>query len=109
MNPGPAPMRSTAATSQASTGLDALATLLAIYTGFTRASRGLMIIRDELSELARADALATGLLLQQVATQTSIPVRQTRAGSLKNQGFARCPGTCRGRIFGWDSATDIGA
>lgn len=31
--------------------LDALATLLAIYTGFARASRGLMIIRDALSEL----------------------------------------------------------
>ena len=31
--------------------LDALATLLAIYTGFARASRGLMIIRDELSKL----------------------------------------------------------
>jgi 4-carboxymuconolactone decarboxylase len=29
--------------------LDALATLLAIYTGFARASRGLIIIRDELS------------------------------------------------------------
>jgi len=31
--------------------LDALATLLAIYTGFARASHGLMIIRDELSKL----------------------------------------------------------
>jgi 4-carboxymuconolactone decarboxylase len=31
--------------------LDALATLLAIYTGFGRASRGLMIIRDELSKI----------------------------------------------------------
>ena len=31
--------------------LDALATLLAIYTGFARASHGLMIIRDELSDL----------------------------------------------------------
>jgi 4-carboxymuconolactone decarboxylase len=31
--------------------LDALATLLAIYTGFAWASRGLMIIRDELSKL----------------------------------------------------------
>ena len=31
--------------------LDALATLLAIYTGFARASRGLMIIRDALSKL----------------------------------------------------------
>ena len=31
--------------------LDALATLLAIYTGFARASHGLMIIRDELSNL----------------------------------------------------------
>jgi len=32
--------------------LDALATLLAIYTGFARASRGLTIIRDELAHLA---------------------------------------------------------
>jgi alkylhydroperoxidase/carboxymuconolactone decarboxylase family protein YurZ len=31
--------------------LDALATLLAIYTGFARASHGLMIIRDALSKL----------------------------------------------------------
>jgi alkylhydroperoxidase/carboxymuconolactone decarboxylase family protein YurZ len=31
--------------------LDELATLLAIYSGFARASRGLMIIRDELSKL----------------------------------------------------------
>jgi alkylhydroperoxidase/carboxymuconolactone decarboxylase family protein YurZ len=31
--------------------LDALATLLAIYTGFARASHGLMIIRDQLSKL----------------------------------------------------------
>ena len=31
--------------------LDALATLLAIYTGFARASHGLMIIRDVLSKL----------------------------------------------------------
>jgi alkylhydroperoxidase/carboxymuconolactone decarboxylase family protein YurZ len=31
--------------------LDALATLLAIYSGFARASRGLMIIRDELANL----------------------------------------------------------
>jgi len=31
--------------------LEALATLLAIYTGFARASRGLMIINDELSTL----------------------------------------------------------
>jgi alkylhydroperoxidase/carboxymuconolactone decarboxylase family protein YurZ len=31
--------------------LDALATLLAIYTGFAQASHGLMIIRDELSKL----------------------------------------------------------
>jgi alkylhydroperoxidase/carboxymuconolactone decarboxylase family protein YurZ len=31
--------------------LDALATLLAIYTGFARASHGLMIIRDEHSKL----------------------------------------------------------
>jgi alkylhydroperoxidase/carboxymuconolactone decarboxylase family protein YurZ len=31
--------------------LEALATLLAIYTGFARASHGLMIIRDELSTL----------------------------------------------------------
>jgi 4-carboxymuconolactone decarboxylase len=31
--------------------LDALATLLAIYTGFARASRGLVIIRDALSKL----------------------------------------------------------
>jgi 4-carboxymuconolactone decarboxylase len=31
--------------------LDALATLLAIYTGFARASHGLMIIRDELARL----------------------------------------------------------
>ena len=31
--------------------LDALATLLAIYTGFARASHGLMTIRDELSKL----------------------------------------------------------
>lgn len=31
--------------------LDALATLLATYTGFARASHGLMIIRDELSRL----------------------------------------------------------
>jgi len=30
--------------------LDALATLLAIYTGFARASHGLMIIRDALSK-----------------------------------------------------------
>jgi hypothetical protein len=30
--------------------LDALAALLAIYTGFARASRGLMIICDELSK-----------------------------------------------------------
>lgn len=32
--------------------LDALAILLAIYSGFARASHGLMIIRDELSNLA---------------------------------------------------------
>jgi alkylhydroperoxidase/carboxymuconolactone decarboxylase family protein YurZ len=31
--------------------LEALATLLAIYTGFARASRGLMIMRDELANL----------------------------------------------------------
>ncbi len=31
--------------------LDALATVLAVYTGFARASHGLMIIRDELSKL----------------------------------------------------------
>jgi alkylhydroperoxidase/carboxymuconolactone decarboxylase family protein YurZ len=31
--------------------LHALATLLAIYTGFARASHGLMIIRDELSDI----------------------------------------------------------
>jgi alkylhydroperoxidase/carboxymuconolactone decarboxylase family protein YurZ len=31
--------------------LEALATLLAIYTGFARASHGLMIIRDELAKL----------------------------------------------------------
>jgi hypothetical protein len=31
--------------------LDALATLLAIYTGLARASHGLMIIRDALSRL----------------------------------------------------------
>ena len=31
--------------------IDALATLLAIYTGFARASRGLVIIRDALSKL----------------------------------------------------------
>jgi alkylhydroperoxidase/carboxymuconolactone decarboxylase family protein YurZ len=31
--------------------LDALATLLAIYTGFARASRSPMIIRDALSKL----------------------------------------------------------
>lgn len=31
--------------------LHALATLLAIYTGFARASHGLMIIRDELAKL----------------------------------------------------------
>jgi alkylhydroperoxidase/carboxymuconolactone decarboxylase family protein YurZ len=31
--------------------LDALATLLAIYNGFARASHGLMIIRDALSKL----------------------------------------------------------
>jgi alkylhydroperoxidase/carboxymuconolactone decarboxylase family protein YurZ len=31
--------------------LDALATLLAIYAGFARASHGLMIIRDELTQL----------------------------------------------------------
>ena len=34
--------------------LEALATLLAIYTGFARASRGLMTIRDELANVARA-------------------------------------------------------
>lgn len=33
--------------------LDALATLLAIYSGFARASHGLMIIRDELGRLPR--------------------------------------------------------
>jgi hypothetical protein len=38
--------------------LDALATLLAIYTGFARASRSLMIIRDELSKLDQANACA---------------------------------------------------
>ena len=37
--------------------LDELATLLAIYSGFARASRGLMIIRDELSKL-RGEQLA---------------------------------------------------
>jgi 4-carboxymuconolactone decarboxylase len=31
--------------------LDALATLLAVYSGFARASHGLMIIRDELAKL----------------------------------------------------------
>jgi 4-carboxymuconolactone decarboxylase len=31
--------------------LEALATLLAIYTGFPRASRGLMVIREELAKL----------------------------------------------------------
>jgi alkylhydroperoxidase/carboxymuconolactone decarboxylase family protein YurZ len=30
--------------------LEALATLLAIYTGFARASHGLIIIRDELAK-----------------------------------------------------------
>lgn len=34
--------------------LDALATLLAIYVGFARASRGLMLIRDELALLGSA-------------------------------------------------------
>lgn len=34
--------------------LDELATLLAIYSGFARASHGLMIIRDELSKLRAA-------------------------------------------------------
>lgn len=34
--------------------LDALATLLAIYSGFARASHGLVIIRDELAKLAVA-------------------------------------------------------
>ena len=33
------------------TELEALATLLAIYSGFARASRGLMVIRDELTKL----------------------------------------------------------
>jgi len=33
--------------------LEALATLLAIYTGFARASRGLMIMRDELAKPRR--------------------------------------------------------
>jgi alkylhydroperoxidase/carboxymuconolactone decarboxylase family protein YurZ len=32
--------------------LEALASLLAIYTGFARASHGLTIIRDELAKLA---------------------------------------------------------
>jgi alkylhydroperoxidase/carboxymuconolactone decarboxylase family protein YurZ len=35
-------------------GLEELATLLAIYSGFARASHGLMIIRDELSKLGAA-------------------------------------------------------
>jgi alkylhydroperoxidase/carboxymuconolactone decarboxylase family protein YurZ len=34
--------------------LEELATLLAIYSGFARASHGLMIIRDELSKLGAA-------------------------------------------------------
>ena len=37
--------------SSAPAELEALATLLAIYTGFARASRGLMIMRDELANL----------------------------------------------------------
>jgi alkylhydroperoxidase/carboxymuconolactone decarboxylase family protein YurZ len=34
--------------------LEELATMLAIYSGFARASHGLMIIRDELSKLGAA-------------------------------------------------------
>jgi 4-carboxymuconolactone decarboxylase len=40
--------------------LDALATLLAIYTGFARASHGLMIIRDELTKLQAEHPSAYG-------------------------------------------------
>lgn len=42
--------------------LDSLATLLAIYIGFARASRGLMLIRDELTLIGKAasNSHATG-------------------------------------------------
>ena len=40
--------------------LEAMATLLAIYAGFTRAANGLMIIREELTKLDSPSADTTG-------------------------------------------------